>query len=804
MRACALLLAIVAVAQPLAAQDAAQPAPKLGVKLHVAQTHVQPDGQTDLAIEIAVPADWHVYHPIILDTGMPTTVSFEAPAGVTFGPLRFPEPTPKEETGLKYLSLEDTFHVLTTVSVPEDARAGSLNIKATVKALVCKELCLPVEASATTALKVASGAPQPANRELFDKARDRLPKPLAESPYIKGSSVGVSEATIGVDEETELILKVKVRKGHHIQDRDPGTEFLIPSLLYVEKVNGLKLGDPIWPKPHVKRSKMFGTVRELAGEFEIRVPIKIIDQKFASGPVDLRVLFTYQCCTDQGTCYPPEAAVGVASFEAITDNPAIADRTARGTVWPVVTVAAVSASGGSGTTVSGLAWILLLAFAGGMILNITPCVFPVISIKIISFVQQAGEDRGQILRLGLTFCAGIMVWFWIFGILTGLGEVPLQYPPVTIGLSAVLFVFALSLLGVFEVLLPGGAQGKIGEASGGEGYSGAFMKGLLATLLGTACTAPFFATAAAFAATQPMTITLLIFSAAGVGMSAPYILLSAFPGWLNYLPKPGPWMITFKQIMGFILLGTIVWLLTVLADQLDGQGVVWTISFLGFLGVSCWLVGKMQLNWSTAARLQTWASAALIAVFGLWFSLFQMFDLRLAMDPEYRAARDAHDAEEVTAETVLANLKNATWDDDIPWQHFRPGLAEELAGMGYTVYVDFTASWCVTCQTNTATSLNIASNRKKMREMGVIPIEADYTNRSEPIRQMLIRFGHNSVPMNLVYQAGQPEDPIVLPVILTPGIVRDALDQAGPSTTNLYDASSEPLALSRPPRAEER
>lgn len=786
MRVSALLFATLIVAHPALAQDAAKPAPKLGVRLFAAQTHVQPGGQTDLAVEISVPKDWHAYHPIILDTGMPTTIGFEAPAGVTFGPLRFPEPTPKEETGLKYLSLDGTFHVLTTVAVPPDAKAGTLNIKTNVKALICKELCIPVEASATIALKVASGTPQPAHKDLFEKARGRLPKPLAESPYVKGSTVSMSKAKVGPNEETELILKIKVNKGHHIQDRDPGTDFLIPSVLYVEKVNGLKLGDQAWPKPHVKRTKMFGKVRELAGAFEIRVPVRISDQKFLSGPVDLRVLFTYQCCTDEGTCYPPEAAVAVASFKAETQNPAIPNRAARGTVWPMVTVVSAADGSGAATSLSRLAWILLLAFAGGLILNITPCVFPVISIKIISFVQQAGEDRGRILRLGLTFCAGIMVWFWIFGILTGLGEVPLQYPPVTIGLGAVLFIFALSLFGVFEILLPGAAQGKIGEASGGEGYSGAFMKGLLATLLGTACTAPLFATAAAFAATQPLSVSFLIFTAAGVGMSAPYVLLAAFPGWLSYLPRPGPWMVTFKQIMGFVLLGTVVWLLTIVAAQLDGDGVVWTTAFLGFLGVSCWLIGKMHLNWSTAARLTTWAGAALIAAFGLWFSLFKMYDVRLAMDPEYRAAREARAAAEITAESVLANLAGATWNDHIPWQPFRPHLPEELATMGYTVYVDFTASWCVTCQTNTVTSLDIDSNRRKMRALGIIPIEADYTNRSEAIRRILLQFGRNSVPLNVIYPAGRPEDPIVLPVILTPGIVESTLEQPGASRTNPY------------------
>lgn len=530
--------------------------PKFTAKLHAAEDPVAPGGQTELALELNLEQGWHTYHPLILDTGAPTQVEFTAPAGVTFGELRFPTPDLEEDHELRYLSLSGRTVLLTTLKLAPDVHPGPLTIRADVRALVCKELCVPAEAEATLTFQV--GAAPTTSRpaavtELFKEAHDALPTPLEKAKYLEGSGVSVSRDKIGFTEEdaegdrAEVVLNIKVRKGHHIQDRDPGVEGLIPARLFIEPLDGLKIDDQRWPPAHVREMPDFGKVREQNGEFKIRVPLSIIDSEFPAGPVALRLLFTYQCCTDAGTCYPPETAEAVVRFTADTPTPRAADAGPLGTLFPVVTIGQVvaDASGRAGrgprlTGAAALWWNLLLGFVGGLILNVMPCVFPVISLKIISFVKQAGEDRGRIFRLGLAFCAGIMVWFWVFGFLTGQGHVPWQNPWVVITLTAVLFLFALNLFGVFEIILPGAAAGVLDEAAGREGYTGAFLKGLLATLMGTACTAPFFASAAAYAATQGLTVALLIFTGAGMGMSSPYLLLSAYPGWLRSLPKPGP------------------------------------------------------------------------------------------------------------------------------------------------------------------------------------------------------------------------------------------------------------------------
>ncbi len=798
----ALLLALPAAAQPPGQRPAPVRPPRLAVQLYAAHTSVQPGGRTELAVELKIESGWHIYDPIILDSGAPTTIAFAAPPGVQFGELRFPAPTLGRDHDLEYLALDERAVVLTTITVPADT-AGPLELRADVRALACKELCFPVQATARLVLPVDTAAPAPANETLFKEARAALPRPLAEAPYLEGSGVTVVPDRLSPDAPAEIVFSIKVKSGHHIQDQDPGNEALIPSRVFVEPLDGLKLGEPIWPAAHVVDTKAFGKVREQRGEFKVRVPVSIIDSEFASGPVELRVLFTYQCCSDKGMCFPPETAGGSVRFVAQTPNPPPADGRPQGSLVPRVTQGEAAAGPGDRVTVEGAApaaphspappaggpdasgfvippltaadwehdipwqpwkpgyaewlaeqgqrvyvdytakwcltcqankkavletegvrrkmqelgvipiladfsnrdprmhaeilkhgaptvpvnvvfaphhpetpavlptvlttgevlkalsnplayrlpteqtlWLALLGgFLGGLILNVMPCVLPVISIKVLSFVQQAGENRGRILRLGLAFSAGIMAWFWVFAFLSTRGQIPWQYPQVVIGLGSLLFVFSLNLFGIFEFTLPGAAAGTLDSLGTREGYGGAFLKGLLATLLGTACTAPFMAGAFAYALTQPAWTVFLVFTSAGVGMALPYLLLSAQPAWLRFVPRPGAWMVTFKQATGFVLLGTVVWLLWILAAQLDGLGIVWTVAFWGFLALAVWMLGQIRHTWAARHRLAMWLASVAVAALGWWFCFFVMYDWRPTSPAEPAApaavARDA-------------------------------------------------------------------------------------------------------------------------------------------------------------------
>ena len=743
-------------------QSAPPAPPSFTATLLAAHESVQPGGQTELLVEIDIGRPWHIYHPIVLDTGLATDVQFDVPPGVTIGELRYPAPHLGESVGLEYLELSGKVRCIAPVMIATDVEAGTtITIRADVSGLACVEMCLPVSTSATLELPITEQPGKPANEKKFEEARKALAPLLAESPHLAGSELRVSKDKLGIDEPAELIATIRVEKGYNVWDRDPGVAGLSASRLFVEKVSGLEFADDeqqMWPELHVLDLAGIGKVRAHAGEFEIRVPFRIADPELPAGPVALRVLFSYEGCDDAGTRFPPVMAAATARFEALTPNATAAETLADGSdqrvahegtptennragspvptaeeweghipwrpwrpglaeelarqghlvyvdytaTWcltcqankklvletdavrgkmrdlgvipleadftnrdpvmhgelkrwaPTVPVNVVYVPGkpeivallpavltrdevisaledpeayaARGEENQSLILVLFFGFLGGLILNIMPCVLPVISIKILSFVQQAGEDPKRVFRLGLAFCGGIMVWFWAFAYLCTRGDLPWQYPEVVVALGAILFVFALSLFGVFEIVLPGAAAGQLGAIANREGYGGAFLKGLLATLLGTACTAPFLAGAMAYALTQPTGVVFLVFTAAGLGMAAPYLLLSAQPAWLKFIPKPGAWMVTFKQAAGFVLLGTVVWLLWILADQTDGRGVVWTVAFFGFLGLAAWLLGQTKPTWAAGSRAAMWLASLVVILFGLYFCYSVMYD----------------------------------------------------------------------------------------------------------------------------------------------------------------------------------
>ena len=249
---------------------------------------------------------------------------------------------------------------------------------------------------------------------------------------------------------------------------------------------------------------------------------------------------------------------------------------------------------------SGVLKFLLFGFIGGFILNLMPCVLPVISLKIFGFLQHAGQSRRRILRSGLSFVAGIFVWFLGLALLLILikragGEITWAFqftnPYFVLGMSVVVLVFALNLFGVFEITLPQSASRGLLGWTAREGDAGSFLQGVFATVLATPCTAPFLGTALGFAFAQSSWIILLTFLAIAAGMSAPYLLLSAQPAWLKFLPKPGAWMERVKQLMGFLLIATLLFLLSVLGAQRGVEAVIWTCAFLLVISLVCWMKG---------------------------------------------------------------------------------------------------------------------------------------------------------------------------------------------------------------------
>jgi len=408
----------------------------------------------------------------------------------------------------------------------------------------------------------------------------------------------------------------------------------------------------------------------------------------------------------------------------------------------------------------GIFTFLFFGFLGGIILNLMPCVLPVISLKIFGFIQQAGQSRQKILRSGIAFAAGIFAWFIGLALLLialkaagreiTWGGFQFTNPYFVLALSVIVLVFALNLFGVFEISLPQGVTRGLLSSTSGQHEAGSFFQGLFATILATPCTAPFLGTALGFAFAQSPAIILLMFVAIAAGMSAPYLLLCAQPAWLRFLPKPGPWMVHVKQFMGFLLLATLLFLLYVLGAQRGLDGIIWASCFLLIVSVICWMKGAF---FAPVASTRTRVIAAL------------MMAVLLAASGVYF----------IGEKFAFAKISNAGSQLTGDWQAFTPERLQTELIQGHTVFVDFTAAWCLTCKFNEASVLESAAVREAFQRHGIIKLKADWTNGDPVITKLLQQFGRPGVPLYVLYR-GKSEEPIVFPELLTKSIILDKLE----------------------------
>ncbi len=396
------------------------------------------------------------------------------------------------------------------------------------------------------------------------------------------------------------------------------------------------------------------------------------------------------------------------------------------------------------------------AFLGGLILNIMPCVLPVIAIKILGFVQHAGGEARVARWLGLWFGAGVLVSFWaLAGVVIALQTAGqkigwgfhFQNPAFLVFMALVVTAVALNFFGLFEVTLGGAALQSAGGAASRRGAAGAFASGALATALATPCTAPFLSAAMFYAFSQPPARILLIFSACGLGLALPYVILAAVPGGLRWIPRPGVWMLRFKQVMGFPMLATALWLAWTLGAAHGLLAMAGLLLILLLFAFAVWLAGLWRPN-------SLWPVLLLLVV--------AFITARAKIPLEGRPEKsDAPVAESPEA---------------IAWQAWSPAALAEALKTGRPVFVDFTATWCLTCQVNHRIALENEHVRRRFHELDVIALRGDWTRRDDAITDALKSFGRSGVPLDVIYPADRAKPPIVLPSILTPSIVLDALE----------------------------
>jgi len=686
-------------------------------------------GDTILAgVDLKMEPGWHTYWKNPGAAGMATKIEWQLPPGLTAGEILWPLPEKFPPVEVTTYGYSNEVVLLVPLTLASNLPASPLELKANISWLECKEVCIPANQNVEVKVNVGVETKTSAEAAIVDSWKSKVP---------------LIATNLSIDAWWE-------------KPADGGTRSLI--------IQGwIKDGNKSrWDIDPPKYGKV-DFFPNASDQFDIQAATENISEF----PVlsDLKVRKYVKKYSGD---WPNEiSGVIVTEGRTMTEG-----RTGVEVKFPVNREAPhneiISSNSFFHNSLPQPLWrMLLYAFIGGLILNIMPCVLPVIALKILGFVNEARSEPRRVRNLGLIYALGVLVSFLaLAAIVIGVKAAGhragwgMQFgsPVFIVCLATLVMLVALNLFGVFEVAPGGRALDAAGALASKHGAPGAFFNGLLATTLATPCTAPFLSGALGFAFAQSASVIMLVFLTVGLGLAAPYVLLSWNPAWLKFLPKPGAWMEKFKIAMGFPMLAAAVWLFNVAASNY-GKNVLWLGIFLIIVAFAAWFFGEFVQR---GRRHKTVAAVVtlLLLVGGYAFALEKELDWRVAM-PE-------------TAAT--GSLKESP--DGIDWQAWSPEAVTQSRAAGHPVLVDFTADWCLTCQVNKKLAIEIPSVRAKLKELNAVAFIGDYTRTPDNISDELTRFGRPGVPLVLVYPKNPDAEPIVLPEILTPGIVLNALDRA--------------------------
>ena len=699
--------------------------PQTTVKLLLSQDAARPGETITAAIEITSAPQWHTYWRNPGDAGLPTTIDWELPQGFTAGMIQWPVPHKMELLNVAAYVYEGTEYLLVPITIAPEAKPGTFDLRGQLTWLECEKVCVRQEGSITNQLTIGTESKLSSAASIVEKAKERLPRKGAPFPVSARWEVGADA------KKRTLQVELTLSEGASS-----------------EPVN----------KPDFYPYE--------AENYTVQAPTELM----INGN---KVRLTKVVTLTDGSKWP-ETITGLVLNDTTAQDPVGYEVTlalAEAATVSAPTVGTLQTAGGGGLpAVATSLWAVLgIAFLGGLILNIMPCVLPVIALKILSFVNQSGAEPRRARQLGLVYALGVLV---SFAVLAGLiiavqktGNIAswgMQYqnPIFLVVMITLVTLIALNLFGVFEITLGGKAIGSASGLASREGTSGAFFNGVLATVLGTSCTAPFLAFAIGYALGQPALVTLLVFLMMGVGLASPYVLLTWNPALLRLLPKPGAWMERFKVAMGFPMLATAVWLYGVAVQAHFGTtGAFWLALFLLLVGFAAWVYGAF-IQRGAARR---WF-AALVAVSTMVFAVGFILEKQL----NWRSPVYAENADATTSS-----------DSGVDWQKWSPEAVAKARAEGRPILVDFTAAWCLNCQANKISSIEIDPVEKKLKEIGAVAMLGDFTRSDPVIAQELRKFQRSAVPLVLVYPAESNEPPKILPEILTPSIVMEALEWAG-------------------------
>lgn len=649
---------------------------------------------------------WHTYWLNPGDSGEPTRIEWTLPKGFTAGGIIWPVPDRIPVGPLANYGFPGEVRLLTPITVPKNAKLGTeARVTAAASWLVCKDVCVPEEAAVAITIPIAAeSATDEGARALIAAALDDAPKP---APW--NAAFSQESATLSV-QSSELAKAAGAGSLRNI--------YFFPN-------------DTGWVEPA-------GDQTAQAGGAGVALKLPIVAEGAA-----------------------PEGEIqGVLAYETrgqfSWERHAVILTAQRGDVAAGTMGAPVEPrlEGVLNLPSGGFLLALGLAFMGGLILNLMPCVFPVLSIKALSLARAAHGDTGEMRLHGVAFLVGVLATFAALGgallaLKAGGASVgwgfQLQSPAIVGGLALLFFVLALNLFGAFSVA--GEFQGFGGALADKGGVVGAFFTGAVAVVVATPCTAPFMGAALGYGLTAPAWQSMGIFLALGFGLAAPFTLLAFAPFLVRVLPKPGVWMQRFKEFLAFPMLGAAIWLVWVLAQQAGADGVLAILAAMAGVSLLVWAA-------STIDGLMRWVFGGL----GIGLVVAAFFHLSAASQPD-PAPDAATEQSEASAQ---------------PWSKEAIAMAR---AQGKTVFVNFTAAWCVTCKLNEAVALNTSAVREALASSSVVYLKGDWTKRDAEIAQELAAHQRAGVPLYLVYRPGETV-PQTLPQILNEDIVLNALDVA--------------------------
>lgn len=723
--------------------------PRVETRLLVDASQVKPGDTVRVGVLYTLDPEWHVYWRNSGDAGLSTDTDFSSEQA-TFGELQWPAPRVfVDQAGEVYtFGYSDQVLFFTNATVSE-AASGEFTVRAEVDYLACKVECIPGNSTLerTVALGEAMSAAPDAVNALFEQAQKNLTETegevgiavdavFSQEPIRPGDEFRAAIALDYCPNRAEDCEPYRVvydqRKYAFIPDATAQAKVEVvgirshPEAEHAQILEIAGRAGPNEPKDGERLSGVIHLERDDGEKVELRV-----DEPLPRGPSGVEV--------EEIDSPLLGAVAGAVSAAPEGDDPASGGKSSKSGSEPI-------------------AWwnALLLAFVGGMILNLMPCVFPVLAIKVSSFTQLVHESKKSILSHGLAYTGGvvgslltlalIVVGLRAAGTQVGWGF-QFQEPLFIAVLCAILVLFALNLFGVFEVsVAPNELADKTHQATG---LRRSAAEGVLAVVLATPCSAPFLGTAVGFALASSAWTIIAIFVMLGLGLAAPFVVLTLTPGAARLLPKPGAWMGILKEVLGFALIGTVVWLFWILGQMTGADGIVQLIIFLGGLALWAWFFGKIQYRFEGVRKwLMTLAAALVVAGIG-WYVL------------------DFERQQAASGQTAAAG--------DIQWRKWTEAAVQEELETGNIVFVDFTADWCITCKVNERTIIDTQAVKAAIADNGVVTFKADWTNPDERIRKKLAEYGKGGVPMYLVYHPEHPNEPQVLPEVLTVDLLVEAL-----------------------------